>query len=357
MPATSRSVGVLLLCCCAAAAQDTAREAGLAREANHLDDAIVLYRKAVLRNPRWTEGWWYLGTLLYDRDDYSGAAAAFDKAAALDPKNGAALVMLGLSEAKLHRNTVALKHLRSGRQLGIPDDPQLRHVVLFTLGNLYLERGIRGDYEAAQEALDMLAAEGIESDELTDALGLAVLHMRPPAPDPELIRAAGKAEMLAARQRMAAAKSLYKQLATGYPKVSGVQFAYGKFLLAHQEDEQAVQAFQREIENTPTHVLARLGIAAIKSSSDPAGGLHYAQEAVKLAPEIPESHYLLGLMLLKTGDPLHAVAELETAQRAEPNEAKVYFALEQAYARIHRKEDAARARATFTRLNENSPHE
>src|ERR1700682_2459690 len=173
-------------------------DAGHAREANHLDQAIELYRKAVSGNPKWTEGWWYLGTLLYDRDDYADAAPAFERAAALDPKSGTTQVMLGLCGAKLHRNSEALEHLRSGRKLGIPDAPQLRHVMLFSLAALWLERGVRGDFDDAQEALDILAREGVESEELTEALGLAVLRIRPPPPDPQLVRAAGHAEVLAA---------------------------------------------------------------------------------------------------------------------------------------------------------------
>lgn len=335
------------------AGQDVARQAGEAREANRLDEAICLYRKAVSDNPKWTEGWWYLGTLLYDRDDYAGAAPAFEKAAALDPKAGQTLVMLGLCEAKLQRKAEALEHLRSGRKLGIPDDPQLRHVMLFSLGTLWLERGdVRGDFDNAQEVLDILAREGVESEELTEALGLAVLRIRPPRPDPELVRAAGRAEVLAAqRGKLAEALREYDQLATTFPKVPGVQFAHGKFLMENNYDDEAVAAFQRELENTPNHLLARLGIAGIKTRTDPAGGLRYAEEAVKLAPELPEAHYLLGVMLLDTGHASQAIAELERAQRANPNEAKIYFALGRAYARVKRTAEAARARATFMRLN------
>jgi len=46
-----------------------------------------------------------------------------------------------------------------------------------------------------------------------------------------------------------------------------------------------------------------------------------------------------------------AIAELEIAQKAFPQEAKIYFALGSAYARAGRKEDAAKARAEFARLD------
>jgi tetratricopeptide (TPR) repeat protein len=344
----------VLLFVCGVAAQDLAREAAAARENDHLGEALALYRKGVAGNPKWTEGWWYLGTLLYDRDDYAGAAAAFKRAAALNTKSGQTLVMLGLCEAKLGKNTGALEHLRAGRKLGVPNDPQLRNVMLYTLGTLWLERGEdRGGFDYAQEALDSIAREGVDSEDLTEALGRAVLRIQVTGRDPELIRAAGTAEAMAAqRSKSDEAREKYQKLAANYPKVPGVQFAYGKFLLDNHYEDEAVAAFQRELENTPNHLLARLGIAGIKASNEPADALPYAEAAVKLAPDLPEAHYLLGLVVLNLGsDPDRAIAELETAQRGEPNVPKVYFALGRAYARANRAADAARARAAFARLD------
>jgi predicted Zn-dependent protease len=83
---------------------------------------------------------------------------------------------------------------------------------------------------------------------------------------------------------------------------------------------------------------------------DAAGGLPYAEEAVKLDPKVPLGHLLLGLLLIDVGQTLRAIDELETARRALPNEPQIYFALGRAYSRAGRKADAEKARATFTRL-------
>src|SRR5262245_24624278 len=45
-------------------------QAAQASEENRLDDAAVLYRKALALQPRWAEGWWALGTLQYDKNQY-----------------------------------------------------------------------------------------------------------------------------------------------------------------------------------------------------------------------------------------------------------------------------------------------
>jgi len=86
-------------------------QAGRAREAGRLDEAVRLYQKAVALRPDWAEGWWYLGTLLYDQDAFAGAAGALAQAVKLNPKSGTAVAMLGLCEAKLGRNRDALAHL------------------------------------------------------------------------------------------------------------------------------------------------------------------------------------------------------------------------------------------------------
>src|SRR5206468_12778050 len=65
------------------------------------------------------------------------------------------------------------------------------------------------------------------------------------------------------------------------------------------------------------------------------------------APRIPFAHYLLGVLRLDTGNAAGAVPELEVAQKAFPNESRVYFSLGNAYARVGRKAEAAKARAEF----------
>jgi tetratricopeptide (TPR) repeat protein len=292
------------------------------------------------------EGWWSLGTLLYDRDEYSEAAAAFAKATGLNPKAANAWVMLGLCEAKLGDNKAALDHIERGRSMNGDNDPRLRPVILFTEGNLLLDAG---QFGKAQDVLDSLARDGAEQDEFITALGCAVLGMKP-CEKGELARRAGWPEHYAARQDVDRAKQEYQRLARDYPKTHDVQFALGRFLPANHMDDDAVQVFEREIDNSPKHLLARLGIAGIKASSDPTGGLSYARQAVKLAPNLPEAHYLLGLLLLNTGQAKDALPELESARSGNPNDSRVYFHLARAHTELNRREDAARARAEFVRL-------
>lgn len=325
-----------------------------ASEAHDLSKAIPLYRQALELRPQWAEGWWSLGTILYDRDSFSDAAQAFRRVVALDPKHGTAKVMLGLCEFELGQDANALRDIESGKQLGVLKDPQLRHVMLYHEGVLLVRKG---SFEAAQQALDSLSQEGVQDDDLILALGMSVLRIRPHGLPPEdstareMLLRTGKAEWLATSKNFDAARREYSSLATEFSDAANVHYAYGRFLLQVREIDPAVVEFQYEIQNNPQHVLARLQIAAVRYRLDSADGLKYAQEAVKLDPQRPFGHYLLGLLYLDTQNYLGAISELEIAKRSHPNLPEIYFALGNAYSRAGRKQEAARARAIFTRLN------
>jgi len=334
-----------------------AQRANAAREAERLDEAVSLYRQALLQRTDWAEGWFYLGALLYDQNAYRGAADAFGRAYSLCPKDGKTAAMLGLSEAKLSRGRAAIEHLEQAFHLGAGADENLRRVMLFTEASLRLDAG---EFNRAQETLGRLARMGLAEDSLLDALGEAVLGVRPvelASADSEiraLIRQAGEAERRNAVGDVAAATEAYRRLAEGRT-FHNAQFAYGRFLLEHHEDAAAVEAFQREIAGQPRHLLARLGIAGTLASTDPAAALPYAEQAVSLAPQMAEAHYLLGVCLAGTGSLNRAIVELETARRLDSKDARVRFALGDAYAKVHRMREATQERAEFARLSkENS---
>jgi tetratricopeptide (TPR) repeat protein len=339
-----------------AAAPEIAAQADAAREAGNLDEAITLYQKGVTQRPRWDEGWWYLATLLYEQDRYAQAVPAFKRVAALRPKAGAPLAMLGLCEYRLGQYDEAFIHLQQGRQLGLNSNPDLFRVARYHEATLRL---LRGDFETAQRLFTGLNREGLNSQDLILGMGLAVLRMATlpklievNARDREMIRRAGLAQSLFAQLNAADARIEYDRLVADYPKAPNVQYAYGRFLIDIRDNEAALAAFEREIVNAPTHALARLQIAYLKlQDKNPTAGIPLAEEAIKLNTRLPLGHYLLGRLVLETGDTPRAIQELEMAQRLAPNEARVYYSLARAYAKANRRADADRARETFARLN------
>jgi tetratricopeptide (TPR) repeat protein len=333
------------------------QKADAARDAERLQEAIPLYKKALTLKPAWTEGWWSLATIEYDQNAYARAARAFQRVTSLAPSNGTAFVMLGLCEFELGKEELALQHIQTGKKLGLNDDPALAKVVLYHEGVL-LQR--KGSFQAAQDTLEDLCLRGGEGDDLAAALGMTMLRMAdrtaPPSGTDQsnVILGVGRAECLAGQKKYDEARPLFERLVRENAHFPNIHYAFGLFLMEIRDVPAGVEAFKQEIANDPHHVLARLRIAASLYKVDSNAGMAYAEEAVKLAPQMGFAHYLLGLLLLDANEYQRALPELQTAQKSFPREAKLYFALGSAYSRSGRKAEAARARSTFERLNQES---
>jgi len=336
--------------------EKVAAQAKEAREAGNLDEAIAHYQKAVTLRPNWDEGLWYLATLLYEQDRYPEAAKAFKQVARLRPKVGAPLVMLGLCEYRLGQYDESFIHLQQGRQRGVGENPDLLRVMGYHEATLLL---LRSDFETAQRIFTGLSRDGLNSQDLIVGMGLAVLRISALPKqidqqnrDREVIRRAGLAQHYFAQLNVADARTEYERLIADYPKTPNLQYAYGRFLIDTRDDEAGLVAFQREIENSPKHALARLQIAYVKiRNKEPEAGIPLAQEAVLMNPRLPLAHYILGRCLFETGENAKAIEELEAAQKMAPAEPRIYYTLARAYAKANRRDDAERARETFARLN------
>jgi tetratricopeptide (TPR) repeat protein len=330
------------------------KQADAAREAGNLADASALYRKGLVLKPDWTEGWWSLGTILYDQNEYAQAAQAFRRVVNLAPNYGTAWVMLGLCEFELGQDGASLRHIEKGKSLGIANDSQLQNVVLYHDGVL-LRR--EGRFEAAGEALRKLCATGVQSVPVEQALGLSVLHMERISSSEaertglEVVRRVGGAECLATRGEFGEARQIYQSLVSNHPDNPNLYDGYGSFLLELHDTKNAEKEFRQAIKADPGQVTARLQIAAIQYRVDSQAGLQYAEEAVKLDPRLPFGHYLLGLLLVDTKQYQEAIPQLEMARAAFSGVPNLYYALGTAYSRSGRKRDAESAWATFARLN------
>ena len=333
-------------------------QATAAQDAGYPEQALPLFRKALALNPRWLDGWWSLGEMDYQDDRYAAAASEFRKAVALNPKYGTARAMLGLCEFELGQDTSALHDIEASKDLGMEKDPQLRQVVLYHEGIL-LQRASR--FEQAGKALSSLCLGGVRSVPLAQIFGMTMLHINsrvvPAAGTPEsnIVQHIGRGACLSAANQYEQAKREYEDVLQLDPHFPLVHFAYGRSLLEARDRSGAIESFKQEIAEHPDSVLPRVEIAAAEYKSDSAAGIPYAQQAVALKPQSPLSHFLLGLLMLDTGDAQGAIPHLELARKAFASDARVYWSLGVAYARAGRPKDAAEARTTFARLNNAKP--
>ncbi len=330
-----------------------AARAASARENGRLADAVELYQKALALRPDWEEGWWYLGTIHYEEDRYREAREAFFRLSRLKPKGGPAWAMLGLCEYRLGRYEAALEHLQRARVFGLPANTELSAVSRFHLAVLLNKFG---EHEAALQLLYALARREQESPSLIEAMGLSALRMtflpgQVPADQSGLVGEAGWAQYLMATRRPEEARKAAEELVVRYPATPHLRYNLGVFLLAEDPDA-AIEKFLEELRVSPQHVPARLQIAFewIKRG-DYGKALPYAEEAVRLDPRSFAARNALGRSLLETGQTDRAIRELEIGLQLAPDSPDMHFALARAYARAGRKQEAARARAEFQRLD------
>ncbi len=330
------------------------RQAAQAREEDRLEEAERLYREAVHLRPGWTEGWWYLGTMLYDQDRYEEGRAALVRFTALDAKSAAAWALLGLCEYETKAYGQALDHLDRARRLGLGANPQLATVAQYHAA-LLLSRA--GQFEAALRILQDFARRGEDKPAMMEAAGIAALRkpMLPadlPPAEREVTAQVGRAAMDSAARRTAEAQKEFENLVASHSKMPELHYLYGSFLLAGDPDA-GLAELRKELDISPRHVPALLQIAFEYLKRDDGGAaLPYARRAAGIAPDSFVAHNALGRALVESGDLENGIRELELAKEQAPDSPETRIALASAYAKAGRKEDAARERAEFLKLKQ-----
>ena len=77
---------------------DLIAQASAARMQNDVPRAIELYSRAVQGDPKWPDGWWFLGSLQYGAGAYIPARDALSHYIELIPNAGPAFALRGLCE-------------------------------------------------------------------------------------------------------------------------------------------------------------------------------------------------------------------------------------------------------------------
>lgn len=334
--------------------QRIADQAAQTREADRSDEAIGLYLKALKLNPRWNEGWWYLGTLYYEGDRYSDAASAFHNLVELSPAYGPGLAMLGLCEFELHDYKNSFVHLQSGRVKGLGSNQELIHVTRYHQALIEI---LGGSFDEAMTLLSSLVNENVLSNQVKLAMGVALLHvpLLPEQVDPSkdaLVSAAGNVAELEALSDFDAAKKEFEKLIQDYPSTPFLHYAYGAMLATLSEYKPAEEELLAEIKINPDSSMPYMQLAYVDiklNRYDDA--LPLARHAVTLVPESFAAHYLLGRALLETGQVYPSIKELNIAKRLGPFSPEVRYNLARALTRAKQPKQAAVEQAEFERLN------
>ncbi|MGB6745180.1 MAG: tetratricopeptide repeat protein [Terracidiphilus sp.] len=330
-----------------------AREADSARTATRMTEAIGLYREGIRLRPSWSEGWLWLGNLLYDQDRFPEAQVSFAHFVTLVPKPGPVWAMKGLCEFEMRDFDRSSRDLETWVHGEFHGSSDLTEVAAFHWA-LLLTR--QGRFAEALYVLADRAQRAGESPVLVEAMGLASLRM-PNLPEdypPELrerVWFAGKAAFYVSLHDFARGQEYSHRLLAAYGDQPNVHYLQGTLLKFQLEPAEAAKEFRRELEISPQHVPAMLELTQFDiDTSNLTEAVSLARHAIEIEPTNPDTHHILGRVLLAAGQAKQGAQELETAEHLAPNSSAIHFHLAAAYRELGRQEDARREMAAYVSI-------
>ncbi len=327
------------------------QRADKARDAGSVDKAVGLYWQALHVKPDWKQGWWVLGSVLYDNNRFQEAAEAFLPLTQLDSDKSAGWAMAGLCEFEIKNYKDALSYLTKASQLGLPTS-------LYDVTQYHIELSLiqLREFDRALEFISRFASKALDNPKLVEAMGIAALR-QPILPEDipptnhDLIMALGRAMRDAAASRGKEATTEFEALIAAHPSFPEFHYLYGLVLLQTDADK-AVAAFQQELAVSPQHAQALISIASeYLKRNEFQTALPFAEKALAYHPDYFATHAMLGRVLVEGNlDVPKGILELEKAVDMAPLNPQSRLALAAAYSKAGRKKDAATQRAEFLRL-------
>jgi tetratricopeptide (TPR) repeat protein len=323
-----------------------AASADAARQQGDTPRAIELYRKATEKNPNWPDGWWFLGILQYNQNQYDPARDALTHYLQLTPKAAPALALRGICEFNTGADEPALQDLERADALGAANQPRNAQILYYHEG-LLLTHFAR--FEEALTKFQLLVQQGADSPDLALAVGLAGLHQNlfPQAVPPDqipLLSAIGRAAILLMQKNSDASRQAFQSLFNRYPQLPNIHYLYG-YLLFPTNPDAALAQFHQELAISPQNASAHAMLAwALELQGDYAASLDDAAKAATDDPSLPMAQLVYGKALVETGDLQAGLLHLERALAAEPGNLEAHLAMVKAYSKLGRSEDARRER-------------
>lgn len=281
---------------------------------------MALYRRALGLRPEWAEGWWYLGMLRYDADQFRDAIPAFERVLELAPDAPGTLTFLGLCEFETGDYDSALKHLERASAANREDDPQLTQVVSYHLA-LLLNRA--GKFDRAQAILAKDFSVGSVSDQVTLAFGLNALHVPlvPREVDPSwdaLVQSVGRLALLIAQGRAAQAAEGYPALLRQHPDVPYLHGAYAAALASAGHREESAEQLQLESKLHPENPSWSPAIAAFYGNAATRARLGLSSPSGATDSTNPEQDWQLAKQLFSAEKYAEAIPPLKVTLAAHP---------------------------------------
>jgi tetratricopeptide (TPR) repeat protein len=290
----------------------------------------------------------------YSSGKFSEAISSLKTWVVDHPDDGTAWAVMGLSEFENKDFDNALIHLQRGQQLGLKGSAEAIQLARYRLASLLNRTG------QFDRALELLAheetsgplAEGIKITRGMSLLRIPMLPEEIEVADKPLLETAGEIAALMQESKYDDAFTKFQPLLKDHPDTSFLHYTFGNALAVLSRYDAAEEQMRLELKISPKSELPWVSLASIElrehRAADAAG---FAQQALNLAPNSAEAHYLLGRAQLDLGHADLAIQELEAASKIAPDSPEIHFNLAKAYAKTNQPEKADAERAIFVRLN------
>jgi tetratricopeptide (TPR) repeat protein len=330
--------------------QSLASRADAARQQGDVPAAIQLYKKATEVNPGWPDGWWFLGILQYDANQYLPALDALNRYLQLTPNAAPALALKGLCEFNTGEYVQSFQDLELGVSRGAANQPRNAQIIFYheALALMRLDR-----FEESLGKFTLLAKQGpdngTDNQDLTIDIGLAGLRMNllpkdAPAGQTQMLSSIGEAALMLMNQNYDGGRQAFQTLFAQYPQLPGLHYFYGYLIFATKPDE-AVEQFGKELQISPRSANAHAMRAwALELQGDYTAALEDATKASTEDSSLSMGQLVYGRALVETGDIRAGLPHLENVLRTEPANLEAHLTLAKAYSKQGRSEEARRER-------------
>ena len=138
------------------------------------------------------------------------------------------------------------------------------------------------------------------------------------------------------------------------PRLPGNHFKLGEAYWNMSQWDLATEQFKAELEVDPVNCTAqwKIGNTMLQQGSAPGEALVVLEKALAMCPDLSGARVDRARTLAKLNRNQEAVADLEAAEKAAPNDASIHFLLAKVYRTLGRNQDAGREMQLFSKLDE-----
>jgi tetratricopeptide (TPR) repeat protein len=336
---------------------DLFREGTAALQTGHLDEAANEFTRATALNPTFAEGWFNLGLVRMQQEQWDASEAALNKSLALKPALRGAHLFLGIDKYRdndMPGATAALK-----KEVAI--DPR-NPTALMWLGVVQLANG---DADDAATSLDAAARLKPGDVDILYHRGRAHMLISKESYDQMYKTDPGSwrvhqvlAESYAQAERQQDAAIECKLAIEMRPKEPGLHQQLGDIYWSENHLDEAEAAYQDELQIDPQsyEAMYKLGVVSLEKSK-PEVAAHLLNEALRRAPDSLETHYQLGRAEAQLGQYDSAIRDFSQVVRdphdVEPETVRQsYYQLSRLYQRTQQPAEAKVALDTFLKLKQ-----